>query len=112
LHRPAEDAEIRGELMEVQRDSYHMVAPRLVSSITSRFARESVLFTDGSRFEGRTGFGVFHCGNYEFGLRLTEPSGVFTAELTAILYALIHIKTHPPGRFLILTDSMSSVCSL
>jgi ribonuclease HI len=46
------------------------------------------------------------------GLRLVEPSGVFISELTAILYALVHIKTHSPGRYIILTDSLSSVYAL
>jgi RNase H len=46
------------------------------------------------------------------GLRLVELSGVFTSELTAIHYALVHIKTHSPGRYIILTDSLSSVYAL
>jgi ribonuclease HI len=92
--------------------SYQIVAPRLFSSITSRFPPDLVLYTDGSRCEGTTGFGVYHSENFEMGLRFVERSGVFTSELTAILYALVHIKTHSPGRYIILTDSLSSVYAL
>jgi hypothetical protein len=81
---------VRRELGEVQRDDYQLVAPRLVSSITSRFSGDSVLITVGSRFEDKTGFGVYQSDNFELGHRLPEPS-VFTAELTAIFYALVHI---------------------
>jgi ribonuclease HI len=42
-------------------------------------------------------------------MKLSEPSGVFTAELSAIFLALHHIKTHNSGNFWIVTDSMSSI---
>jgi hypothetical protein len=74
--------------------------------------REPVIFTDGSRMDGKTGFDVFHGENFEMGFRLVEPSGVFTAELTDIFYALEHIRNHSPVRYLILTDSLSSVQAL
>jgi ribonuclease HI len=99
-------------LKDIQRESYQIVAPRLVSSITFRFPPDSALYTDGSSCEGTTGFGVYHSENFEISLRLVEPSGVFTSELTAILYALVHIKTHSSGRYSILTDSLSSVYAL
>jgi hypothetical protein len=103
LHTPVVDAEVREALKDIQRDCDQIVAPRLVSSITSRFPPDSVLYT--------TSFGVDHSEKFELGLRLVEPSGVFTSELTAILYALI-LKTHSPGRYIILTDSLSSVYAL
>jgi ribonuclease HI len=112
LYTPHVDSEIRVELSEFQRDDYNVVAPRVVSAITSRYARDSVIFTDGSRSAGGTGFGVFHYDNFEMAYRLAEPSGVYTSELTAIFYALEHIRSHPPGRFLILSDSLSSLQAL
>jgi hypothetical protein len=89
--RPVEDDEVRRELREVQNDDYQLVAPRRVSSITSRFSEDSILFTDGFRFEDKTGFGGYQSDNFEPGLQLPEPSGVFTAELTVIFYALHYI---------------------
>jgi RNase H len=112
LHSPKVDTEIRRELLGTRRDSLSTIAPQIVSSITARYARESVIFTDGSRIDGKTGFGVFHGENFEMGFRLVEPSDIFTAELTAIFYALEHIRSHSPGRYLILTDSLSSVQAL
>jgi hypothetical protein len=46
------------------------------------------------------------------GLRLVEPSGVFSSELTAILYALVYIKTHSTGRYNVLTHSLNSLSSV
>lgn len=112
LYSPNSETEIRKELSEIPRENFHLVAPRIVSRIAAKYDLETVIFTDGSRWDGRTGFGVYHGENFEVGYRLQEPSGVFTAELTAIFYALEHIRTHQPGQYLILTDSMSSVCAL
>jgi hypothetical protein len=43
--------------------------------------------------------------------RILSPAGVFTAELSALFTALRHIAEviRPPERFLILTDSLSSI---
>jgi RNase H len=62
--------------------------------------------------DSRTGFGVFHFNDFEMGFRLAEPSGVFMLEMTAILYALGHIRSHSLGRYMILSDSMSSIMAL
>jgi hypothetical protein len=45
--------------------------------------------------------------NNEVERELREPSGVFTSELPVIFMALVQIKGHHPGEFIILYDSMS-----
>jgi ribonuclease HI len=112
LFVPKEFETVKEQLANHRKEEYHQIASNIVSSATSQLDKNSIIFTDGSRSEGETGFGVYHFENFVFGLRLHEPSGVFTSELTAILHALIHIKTHPPGQFLIMTDSMSSIAAL
>jgi ribonuclease HI len=109
LYVPKVIEEVQNQLGTIPRDNYPQTASHIVTSVTSNFNNDSIIYTDGSRSGERTGFGVFHHENFELGLRLNEPSGVFTSELTAILQALCHIKSHPPGRFIILSDSMSSI---
>jgi ribonuclease HI len=88
------------------------VVPRLVASVSSRFESSAIFFTDGSKGEAGTGFGVCQLNGGEISFRLREPSGVFTSELSAIFMALIQIGDHHPGEFIILSDSMSSLRAL
>jgi hypothetical protein len=87
--------------------------PSVVSSsdfssiISERFSGSTLIFTDGSRSEEETGFGIYVPGQQRFGYRLQEPSGVFTAEMTALLTALRFVGSDQPGEFLILTDSFT-----
>jgi hypothetical protein len=87
-----------------------MVVPRLVASATSGFNSSSIFFTDGSKGGAGTSFDVYHSGGPESSFRLREPSVVFTSEMLAISVALIQIRVRRLGRYLILTDSISS-CS-
>jgi hypothetical protein len=112
LHSPKVDTEIRRELLGTRMESLSTIVPPSVSSKTTKYARESAIFTDGSRIEGRTGCSVFHGENFEMGFRLVEPSGIFTAELTSIFYALELIRNHSTVRYMTLTDSLSSVQAL
>jgi hypothetical protein len=48
----------------------------------------------------------------EISFRPREPSGVFTSELSAIFTALVQIRDQHPGKFIILSDSMSSLRAL
>jgi ribonuclease HI len=83
------------------------VVPRLVASETSGFDSSSIFFTDGSKGGASAGFGVYHSGGPESSFCLREPSGVFTSEMSAIFVALIQIRASRPGRYHIVTDSMS-----
>jgi ribonuclease HI len=57
------------------------------------------------------GFTV-HNRNYETGHQLAKPSSVFSAEISAIRMALEHIQICPSGRYLILSDSLSSFMAM
>jgi hypothetical protein len=88
-----------------------MVVPRLRASTTLGFDFSSLFFSDGSK-GGRVPVLVYFilvvsspaCGR--------EPSGVFTSEMSATFVALIQIRSRPPGRYLIVTNSMSSLKAL
>jgi ribonuclease HI len=112
LFEPIIQNEIRTNIRPFNNDNMTLVAPHIVTESISSFERNSVLYTDGSRSREGTGCAVFHHDNFELKMKLSEPSGVFTAELSAILLALHHIKTHNSGNFLIVTDSMSSILAI
>jgi ribonuclease HI len=57
------------------------------------------------------GFAV-HSRNYEKEHQLAKPSRVFSAEISAIRMALDHIHIFPRGRYLILSDSLSSLMAM
>jgi ribonuclease HI len=109
---PEVNDEVECELSSIRRDCYVTVVPRLVASVSSRFESSAVFFTDGSKGEAGTGFGVYQLNGGEISFRLQEPSGVFTSELSAIFMALVQIRDHHPGEFIIFSDSMSSVSAL
>jgi hypothetical protein len=52
---------------------------------------------------------MYHSGGSESSFRLREPSGVFSSEMSVIFALLIQIRARRSGRYLILTDSMSSL---
>jgi ribonuclease HI len=85
------------------------IAPRQFLSAISRFENFTKIYTDGSKSQDGTSFGVYVQGRMESGYRLREPSGVFTSELAAILSALNFINENNGGNFLIITDSLSSI---
>jgi hypothetical protein len=78
------------------------------SIISERFSGSTLKSTDGSRSEEGSGFGIYVPGQQGFGYHLQEPSGVFTALLTALRF----MESGQPGEFLILTDSLSSIEAL
>jgi hypothetical protein len=55
--------------------------------------------------DGLAGFAVHHSMDCNIGFRMRGSTSVFTAELAA----MGHIKNEALGRYLILTDSMSSI---
>jgi ribonuclease HI len=69
------------------------------------------LYTDGSRAEGRTG-AAFVSGSVVRRFRLSDFHSVFSAELVAILFAILHIKHNRIDKAVICTDSQSSIFAL
>jgi hypothetical protein len=65
-----------------------------------------ISYTDGFLIVGCVGFAVHQMGMGGFGHRTLSPTGVFTAELSALFTALRHISEVIR---LILTDSPSSI---
>jgi hypothetical protein len=80
LHMPEINDEVERELSSISKDCYQTVVPRLVPSVSSRFESSVAFFTDGSKSEAGTGFGVYQLNGGEISFRLREPSGVFTSE--------------------------------
>jgi hypothetical protein len=56
-----------------------------------------------------TGFAVHHPIDCNIRFRMRGPTSIFTAELAAIQMAIDHIENEALGRYLILTNSMSSI---
>jgi hypothetical protein len=72
---------------------------------------ENNFYTDGSMIDNVAGFSVDN-RNYETGHQLAKQSSVFSAEISAIRMALEHIQIYPRGRYLILSDNLSSLRAL
>jgi hypothetical protein len=57
-------------------------------------------------------FCVYHAGGSKSSFCLREPSGLFTSVMSVIFVALIQIRARHPGRYFIVTDSMSVLNAL
>jgi hypothetical protein len=113
LSVPEISEDMRSALADFPHALHSVISSSCFSSIISeRFSGSTLIFTDGSRSEEGTGFGIYVPGQQSFGYRLQEPSGVFNAEITALLTALHFAGSGQPGEFLILTDSLSSIEAL
>jgi hypothetical protein len=82
--------------------------PSIDSRELTTIVYKNIFYTDGSMIDDVAGFAV-HNRNYETGHLLVEPSSVFSAEISAIRMALKNIQICPYGRYLILSDNLSSV---
>jgi len=76
----------------------------------SEYSNRVDVFTDGTRMDQKSGFGVFS-ENFQLLGRLPESSSVYTSELFAIYTAIKYISTQP-GNYILWTDSLSCVTSL
>jgi hypothetical protein len=101
-HIPNVNDVVDWESTSIEKDFEQMVPPWLVLSATLGFDSSSIFFTDGS-------IGEYHFVGLESSFCFQEPSVGFTSEMSAIFVLLIQMMTRRPGRFLILTDNMSSL---
>jgi hypothetical protein len=86
LSAPEVVGDMRSALADFPHATTSVVSSSCFSSfISERFSGSTLIFTDGSRSEEGIGFGIYVPGQHSFGYRLQEPSGVFTAEITALL---------------------------
>jgi len=76
--------------------------------LTEAYPDHNQIYTDGSKTDAGTGC-AFVSNSSSFSYKLHDYASIFTAELFAILKALQYIKCLRPKKFLILTDSFSSV---
>ena len=75
--------------------------------VKEEYSNCELVFTDGSQREGLSGCGVWS-GSHRLLARLPTYSSVFTCELYAI-YSAVEFFCDKPGRFVIFTDSLSSI---
>ena len=76
-----------------------------------RYREYEEIYTDGSKHEGKVASAAL-AGDRIFVKRLPDNSSIFSAELTAILLALKYANDTNHDRFLILSDSLSSLQAL
>jgi ribonuclease HI len=85
-----------------------IIIPRIFSEKYQHINCSKRFFTDGSRLNESTGFGVFHENSSAF-RKLLEPCSVYVAELAAIFFALGMISNMPVDHYFIFSDSLSSI---
>jgi hypothetical protein len=78
-------------------------------TVTSRYATSIVFYTDGSLIAECAGFVIRRTEEGGFGYKISSPTGIFTAELTALFVTLRRIVEDIQARekCLILTDSLT-----
>ncbi|XP_058814360.1 uncharacterized protein LOC131678307 [Topomyia yanbarensis] len=85
--------------------------PKIFISKYQHIDCHKMFYTDGSRINEATGFGIFN-SNTSISFKLAEPASVYTAELAAVHYSLEIIDTLLPSHYFILTDSLSTIKAL
>jgi hypothetical protein len=93
----------------VHADMYPIVAPLELRAAIALFSPSNLFYTDGSLVAGVAGFAVHHSIDCNIGFWIRRPVSVFTAELAAVRMGMEHIENEALGRYLILTDCMSSI---
>jgi hypothetical protein len=95
----------------IDKSMYPSVVSRELATITSDYPAENIFYTDGPMIDDVAAFAVNN-RNYETEHQLAKPSSVFTAKISAIRMALEHIQICSRGRYLILSNSLSSFLAM
>ena len=82
----------------------------LFQHLSNSYLHHTHIYCDGSVSDNLSGCGVWS-NNFSIKARLPDFSTIFTCEIYAIFLAINYIS-HFPGKYLILTDSLSAVSSL
>jgi hypothetical protein len=98
-------------LASVDKSMCPSVALRELATTTSDYPTENIFYTDESMIDDVAGFAGDN-RSYERGHQLAKPSSVFSVEISAFRMALQHIQICSRGRYLILTDSLSSLMAM
>ena len=93
------------------------LSPHILNSefaqIKSKYCFHYSIYTDGSKCLDRTGCAIYApINNIRRRHRLPENASVYTAELQAIKLAVELAGTRPESKFIIFTDSLSSISAL
>jgi hypothetical protein len=67
---------------------YPVVVPEKLLTVTSRYAKSTIFYTDGPLIDGCAGFAIHRTGEGGFDYKISSPAGIFTAELTALFPTL------------------------
>lgn len=81
------------------------------SNLRDEYCEFDAVFTDGSKNEDGVAAAAI-CGHFFIQMRLPNNASVFTAELYAIRYALDFIEDSLKDKFIIFSDSLSSLQAL
>jgi hypothetical protein len=73
----------------------------LFSIISEIYGISTLIFTDVSKSDDGTGFGLYVPNVWQVGCCLHEPLSVFTEVISTLLDALLFIKSSQPGEYLI-----------
>lgn len=83
-----------------------------IKSLLREYANYTICLSDGSKINHKTAYAYSISGSVT-SHRIHNISTISTAELTAIFSCLSHLTQLPPhGKYLLLTDSLSSLHSL
>lgn len=99
---------MRQEILQISKDFRRYIVPQIFSQKYRWIDQHKMFFTDGSKLDGSTGFGVYNTRHTTIH-KLKEPCSVYVAELAAIIYTLEFIETLPPDHYFIISDSLSSI---
>jgi hypothetical protein len=99
------DETMTNALASVDKSMCPSVASRELGKLQVTNPRKTFFIEDVAGF-------TVHNRNYETGHQLAKPSSVFSAEISAIRMALEHIQICYRGRYLILSDSLSSLMAM
>lgn len=82
----------------------------LFADLLTSYSDRTAIYCDGSRAETRSGSGV-SCSTTSIMARISDHSSVLSAELYAIYVALTFFST-APGRYVMFSDSLSSLSAI
>nr|CAI5844276.1 unnamed protein product [Callosobruchus analis] len=104
---------VRMDCTKYKKDTTHKsVYLKLVRDIIDSYDNpREIIFTDGSKTEEGVGAAVV-TDKEILRFQLRSTCSIYTAELTAILQAMIYVQNNRPGTYLVCSDSLSSILSL
>jgi ribonuclease HI len=114
IHGAITDCDMQQKLKGIPKNWSSAIAQQEFEKlIFEKYINTELIFTDGSKTEGKCGCAFYHEPECETSLRLPADTTIFTAEAFAITTALSHLSVkHQQGNFVICTDSLSVIKTL